>query len=638
MRTAACRAPGARARRARARGRRRGDRAPPAPPGRRRRARRRALRRQLRELPRPERRGRRAAARRRGGDGLGPPLRDAGALAADFYLRTGYMPLGDAGRRSRGAAACFHASRELRALVAYVASLGTGPPVPQPHPERGNVADGPALFTEHCAGCHQIVAEGGYVTGARVPPLDEATAASDRRGGADRAVPDAALLRAASPTASSTRSSATSSYAKHPDDRGGWAIGHLGPVPEGLVTWLIAARRARRRLPADRRSGAREALGLARRGDRCCSVGAAPARRRPRARADRPGRPPDRGAERRRRAARCRRAARSASSSSTPLDRSAPDPVPRPRARARLRAARRRLHRGRRAPRRHRGARGRLPAAEHPPEQEAIEQIVERERRPVHAQAAGRAGGGRRGRARRRADHAGASRSARCSTSIRSFARRGVAAAASSTRTAGRSAPTPRGGPSTPRSREGADRDSSAPRSSSSGSPRRAPPAAGRRGWAPRRDRRLLEDLHARGLRDRALPQADFAPTEPRPALVCPCHYSTFDPAPAGRCSSGPPVARCRSCRSPSTRPATCAPPAPSPARSARRGGGSATGRRRVIRGDRPLPRPACGAAPSLRSRCATCSPTTGRSCWARSRSTRSSSSSSTSETRCGAR
>jgi ubiquinol-cytochrome c reductase cytochrome c subunit len=30
-------------------------------------------------------------------------------------------------------------------------------------------------------------------------------------------------------------------YAKHPDDRGGWAIGHLGPIPEGMVTWLLAA-------------------------------------------------------------------------------------------------------------------------------------------------------------------------------------------------------------------------------------------------------------------------------------------------------------------------------------------------------------------------------------------------------------
>ena len=31
-----------------------------------------------------------------------------------------------------------------------------------------------------------------------------------------------------------------------------------------------------------------------------------------------------------------------------------------------------------------------------------------------------------------------------------------------------------------------------------------------------------------------------FAPTEPRPALVCPCHYSTFDPARAGKVIFGP--------------------------------------------------------------------------------------------------
>jgi ubiquinol-cytochrome c reductase cytochrome c subunit len=28
-------------------------------------------------------------------------------------------------------------------------------------------------------------------------------------------------------------------YAKHPDDKGGWAIGHLGPIPEGFVAWFI---------------------------------------------------------------------------------------------------------------------------------------------------------------------------------------------------------------------------------------------------------------------------------------------------------------------------------------------------------------------------------------------------------------
>jgi ubiquinol-cytochrome c reductase cytochrome c subunit len=30
-------------------------------------------------------------------------------------------------------------------------------------------------------------------------------------------------------------------YTKHPDSRGGWSLGNIGPVPEGLVTWFIAA-------------------------------------------------------------------------------------------------------------------------------------------------------------------------------------------------------------------------------------------------------------------------------------------------------------------------------------------------------------------------------------------------------------
>ena len=30
-------------------------------------------------------------------------------------------------------------------------------------------------------------------------------------------------------------------YSKNPDDAGGWGIGHLGPFPEGMVTWFLAA-------------------------------------------------------------------------------------------------------------------------------------------------------------------------------------------------------------------------------------------------------------------------------------------------------------------------------------------------------------------------------------------------------------
>jgi quinol---cytochrome-c reductase cytochrome c subunit len=173
-------------------------------------------------------------------EAIAPSLHGVGALAADFYLRTGYMPLQDAGlqpRRSR----VLLSDGEIRALVAYVASLGEGPPIPTPHPERGNLAEGLHLFTDHCAGCHQVVAEGGYVTGAVAPPLEDAT---------PRQIAEAVRIGPYVMPRFSKQSItdeqldsivAYVGYAKHPDDRGGWSLGHIGPVPEGLVTWFIAA-------------------------------------------------------------------------------------------------------------------------------------------------------------------------------------------------------------------------------------------------------------------------------------------------------------------------------------------------------------------------------------------------------------
>jgi ubiquinol-cytochrome c reductase cytochrome c subunit len=171
---------------------------------------------------------------------LGPPLRGVGALAADFYVRTGYMPLrqvGDEPRRSR----VLFTESEIRALVAYVASLGKGPKIPTPHPERGSLSDGQKLFTNHCAGCHQVVAQGGYLTGGVAPPLDRATPRQVAQ--AIRIGPY--LMPRFSPRQLSPRQVDSIvryvEYAKDPADRGGWAIGRIGPVPEGLVTWFLGA-------------------------------------------------------------------------------------------------------------------------------------------------------------------------------------------------------------------------------------------------------------------------------------------------------------------------------------------------------------------------------------------------------------
>ena len=169
----------------------------------------------------------------------GPSLHGVGARAADFYLRTGYMPLNDARDQPARSRPRF-SEAEVRALTAYVASLGGGPAPPTPDPASGSVAEGRDLFTLHCSGCHQVVAEGGVMPGAKAPPLDRATpqqiAEAVRIGPyvmpkfSEKDISDAELNSII----------AYVQYAKDPDDAGGWGISHLGPFPEGMITWLIA--------------------------------------------------------------------------------------------------------------------------------------------------------------------------------------------------------------------------------------------------------------------------------------------------------------------------------------------------------------------------------------------------------------
>jgi ubiquinol-cytochrome c reductase cytochrome c subunit len=170
--------------------------------------------------------------------GRGPSLRGVGALSADFFLRTGYMPVQSSHVQPERSRVLF-SEPQIRSLVSYVASLGAGPQIPVPHRD-GRVAVGMRLFTGHCAGCHQIVGAGGFVTGARVPPL---THASDRQIAEAIRIGPYLMPRFSTRDLSAADVNALISYieyAKQPDDRGGWAIGHLGPWPEGVVAWLVA--------------------------------------------------------------------------------------------------------------------------------------------------------------------------------------------------------------------------------------------------------------------------------------------------------------------------------------------------------------------------------------------------------------
>jgi ubiquinol-cytochrome c reductase cytochrome c subunit len=85
------------------------------------------------------------------------------------------------------------------------------------------------------------VTEGGFLTGAVAPPLKDATATQ---------IAEAVRIGPyVMPTFSEKQISGRELNAiiayveasRTPDDPGGWGIGHLGPIPEGMVTWLLAA-------------------------------------------------------------------------------------------------------------------------------------------------------------------------------------------------------------------------------------------------------------------------------------------------------------------------------------------------------------------------------------------------------------
>jgi ubiquinol-cytochrome c reductase cytochrome c subunit len=169
-----------------------------------------------------------------------PSLIGVGTSAADFYLSTGRMPLARPGIEPERADPIYDRG-EIRALTAYVGSLGPGPPPPVVRPERGDIQDGRRLFADSCSGCHQIVGRGGIGTGFSAPPLTKAT--PRQIGEAIRVGPylmPAFSSRQLDGHDVDSIARFITTDVRHPANRGGWAIGNIGPIPEGLVAFLLA--------------------------------------------------------------------------------------------------------------------------------------------------------------------------------------------------------------------------------------------------------------------------------------------------------------------------------------------------------------------------------------------------------------
>ena len=172
--------------------------------------------------------------------GAGPSLVGVGAASVDFYLSTGYMPLDDPDDRPERKEPEYTPA-EIDAIVAFIESLGPdGPPLPEVHPERGDLAEGFAAFTASCAGCHQVVGEGGVVLDGIAPELERATPTQIAE--AVRIGPYLMPRFGEKELDQHTLDSIARyiEYTSEAEDPGGWEIGHIGPIPEGLVAWVAA--------------------------------------------------------------------------------------------------------------------------------------------------------------------------------------------------------------------------------------------------------------------------------------------------------------------------------------------------------------------------------------------------------------
>ncbi len=175
-----------------------------------------------------------------GGELRGPSLVEAGEAGASYQLTTGRMPLADPSDLPSRKEPAYDPD-EIDALVAFVASLGDGPALPDVDVDRGDLAEGGVLYRENCQACHSATGAGGALSyGRAAPPLAAAT--PQQVGAAVRSGPGP-MPRFGDDILTAEQLDSVAryvAYLEEPDDRGGLALGRLGPIPEGFLVWVGA--------------------------------------------------------------------------------------------------------------------------------------------------------------------------------------------------------------------------------------------------------------------------------------------------------------------------------------------------------------------------------------------------------------
>ncbi|HEU4807044.1 MAG TPA: c-type cytochrome [Homoserinimonas sp.] len=170
----------------------------------------------------------------------GPSLHGVGAASVHFQVGTGRMPLAFQGPQGAEKPPQFNEEQTL-ALAEYVASLAPGPEIPDEADLVGNdIANGGVLFRVNCAMCHNVAGAGGALTEGKYAPSLEGVEAVHIYEAMITGPQNMPVFNDMNITPDEKAD--IISYLKYLEENpspGGFGLGSLGPVSEGLFIWIF---------------------------------------------------------------------------------------------------------------------------------------------------------------------------------------------------------------------------------------------------------------------------------------------------------------------------------------------------------------------------------------------------------------
>jgi ubiquinol-cytochrome c reductase cytochrome c subunit len=171
----------------------------------------------------------------------GPALIGVGAASVNFQVGTGRMPMAMQGPQAMQKPTQF-TDEQTAALVAFVASISPGPAVPDESllQADGDAANGGELFRINCAMCHNVAGAGGALTEGKYAPELTGVLATHIYEAMLTGPQNMPVFNDDNLTPEDKRDIITYlKYIENNPSPGGYELGALGPVAEGLFAWIF---------------------------------------------------------------------------------------------------------------------------------------------------------------------------------------------------------------------------------------------------------------------------------------------------------------------------------------------------------------------------------------------------------------